>query len=154
MSGRKIAAICCSAVSVLLMLILPVVRVTSLVSMMGVNTSKLSLTGVECLSNRGMAVLLPLFYGIAMTVCIALLQDGRISSIICFIGVLIPVLTFYLLISSLGIFGMAIQMGEGFILEMIFSLAAAILCLLDALLWNPRRKQKITPGLSADPEEW
>lgn len=153
MSGKKIAAICCSAVSVLLMLVLPVVRVTSLVSALGVNTSMMSMSGVSCLSNRGVAILLPLLYGIAMTVCIALLPEEKISAIICFVGVLIPVLTFQMLISSLGIFGMAIQMGEGFILEMIFSLAAAILCLMDSLQ-GASRKKKIEPGLSSDPEEW
>lgn len=150
MNGKRIAAISCCGAAVLLMLILPVAKASSLIGAMGVNTSSMSISGATCLSNGAMVILLPLFTGIAMAVCAALL-DGRIGGGVCLAGMLVPLLAFQLLIKDLGVFGVAVQMGEGFILQMVLSLAAAILCFVDS--YRPAAKHQRV-GLSEDEDEW
>ena len=160
---KKIAAACCSGLAVLLVLVLPDIRLA--VNFLQISLPIPSYAGYELISQGNLWIWLPLLYGIAMTVC-TLLLDGKISAVVCGVGVFVPVLCFALMkgqvvqqlrsyipssITSYAINGI-MSMGEGLVLASILALAAAILCLLAGLR---RQATHHTAGLEAGNEdEW
>lgn len=155
MNGKRIAAVCCCAVAVLCILVMPVVKsaVMSTVSMLTTLGMPLPSCGADCFSQGEWIILLPILFEIAMAIC-AVTLDGKIGAAVCLVGMFVPIVTYLILINHLGIVGSVLQpmMGEGFIFAMVLNLAAAVLCFLDA--YQPR-KRTITAGLSSgDEDEW
>jgi len=154
---QKLCAMGCSILYVILFLFCPFL----VVRFEGIGASGKDLLSV--MEYIGIWPLLPLLSGIAMAIC-SLVTPGKVGGIICCVGTVMPLITYYLLQGSIsgaaGNYGsyfgslssMFITMGAGVILPMIFGAGAAVLCFLSGIQARPKTR---SAGYSAgEDDEW
>ncbi len=156
---KKLAAMGCSVLYILLYLFLPVIAV----KLLGVGASGMDLFSLSVWSY------LPLVAGIAMAIC-AIVTSPKAGGAVCIVGAFIPLITYFIVngeivggvasisgVSALSpLLGMGANViftvGAGVILPMLLGIGAAVLCFLSDM--QPKATTR-TAGLGSDEgDEW
>ena len=154
---KKLTAMGCSILYVLLYLFLPVLAL----KLVGIGASGSDLFSITAWSY------LPLIMGIGMAVC-AVVAPSKVSGAVCTVGVFIPLITYFIIrsqiisntISLTGISGLGsmvgigtnaiFTVGAGVVLPILLGIGASVLCFLADQYSRPKER---TPGLSAGADD-
>lgn len=158
-NNLKLFAAGCCLIYLLVYLFLPMVAIV----LVGIGAPAMNLMSVS------VWCYLPLICGIAMLIC-SITLPGRTSGIICAIGAFLPLITFFIVrtsvisnalslfgsaISSLGVAGISqvLTVGVGPILALVAGIGAAVLCFLSE--GTSAKPASRAAGLSSsEDDEW